>query len=61
MEKETIVHEGNANWGRKSYLKIVDDKVVFDCSDDEYGPIEFDIELLKKALTEHENKQRRTL
>jgi len=56
MEKETIVHEGNANWGRKFYLKIVDDKVIFDCSDDEYGPIEFDIELLKKALTEHENK-----
>lgn len=50
---ETIVYKGDANWGRKSYLKIVDNKVIFDCSDDEYGPIEFDVNLLVKAYQEH--------
>ena len=53
---ETLVYKGVANWSRTAILILVNDKVVFDCSDDEYGPIEFDIELLKKALTEHENK-----
>ena len=50
---ETIVYKGDANWGRKSYLKIVDNKVIFDCSDYEYGPIEFDVNLLVKAYQEH--------
>jgi hypothetical protein len=50
---ETIVYKGDANWGRKSYLKIVDNKVIFDCSDDEYGPIEFDVNLFIKAYQEH--------
>ena len=50
---ETIVYKGDANWGRKSYLKIVDNKVIFDCSDDEYGPIEFDVNLLVKAYHKH--------
>ena len=47
---ETIIHECEAKWGRPAYIKIVDDKVVFDCSDEEYGPIEFDIKLLIKIL-----------
>jgi len=50
---ETIVHKGESRWGRKSYLKIVDNKVIFDCSDDEYGPIEFDVNLFIKAYQEH--------
>lgn len=49
----TIVHQCEAKWGRPAYLKIVDDKVIFDCSDEEYGPIEFDIEVLTKALSKH--------
>ena len=50
---KTTVYQGDAAWGRLAYLKLVDDKVVFDCSDEEYGPIEFDIEILTKALSQH--------
>lgn len=53
MNKITPVYAGRANWDRPAYLKLVDDKVVFDCSDEEYGPIEFDLNLLKQALSEH--------
>jgi hypothetical protein len=50
----TIVDEQDAKYHRNSYLKLVDDKVVFDCSDTEYGPIEFDLELLKEKIKKHE-------
>jgi len=53
MSKTTPVYAGRANWHRHAYLKLIDNKVVFDCSDEEYGPIEFDINLLKRALTDH--------
>ena len=53
MTKETLVFAGDAQWGRKSYMKFVDNKVVFDCSDEEYGPIEFDTNLLVKAYHQH--------
>jgi hypothetical protein len=36
---ETIIHECEANYGRKAYIKLVDDKVIYDDSMDEYGPI----------------------
>jgi hypothetical protein len=55
MSKETIVHEGDAQWHRPAYLKLVGNQVVFDCSDGEYGPIKFDINTLKRALYEHMN------
>ena len=50
---ETIIHECEANWGRRAYIKLVDDKVIYDDSQDEYGPIEFDIKLLTDALSKH--------
>lgn len=53
MSKETIVFEGKAQWHRDAYLRLKDDKVIFDCSEDEYGPIEFDIALLIEALKKH--------
>jgi hypothetical protein len=53
MSKETIVFEGKAEWGRDAYLRLKDNKVIFDCSDEEYGPIEFDISLLIEALNKH--------
>jgi hypothetical protein len=53
MSKETIIYEGEANYSRSAYIKLTDNKVIFDCSDEEYGPIEFDIELLKEALIKH--------
>jgi hypothetical protein len=36
-------------------MKFVNDKVVFDCSDEEYGPIEFDMDSLIKSFSEHKN------
>jgi hypothetical protein len=53
MNKETIVFEGYADWGRNAYLLLKDNKVIFDCSDEEYGPVEFDISLLIEALKNH--------
>lgn len=53
MENETIVYQSDANWGRKAYIKFVDNKVVFDCSDEEYGPIQFDTDVLVQAYQEH--------
>ena len=52
---ETIIHECEANYGRKAYIKLVDDKVIYDDSMDEYGPIEFNIEILIEALDKHVN------
>lgn len=53
MSAETIVTEQDAKYRRNAYLKIVDDKVVFDCSDTEYGPIQFDLELLEEKIKQH--------
>lgn len=53
---ETLVITKEANWGRPAYLKLINDKVVFDDSDEEYGPIEFDLETLEKAILEHKQK-----
>jgi len=52
---ETIIHEYEAKYGRKAYIKLVDDKVIYDDSMDEYGPIEFNIEILIEALDKHVN------
>jgi hypothetical protein len=52
---ETIIYECEAKYGRKAYIKLVDDKVIYDDSMDEYGPIEFNIEILIEALDKHVN------
>jgi hypothetical protein len=54
MAKTTIVFEDTAQWSRSAYLKLQDDKIVFDCSDGEYGPIEFPTEQFIRALRYHE-------
>jgi hypothetical protein len=53
---ETLVIQKEANWDRIAYLKLIDNKVIFDDSMDEYGPIEFDLEILEKAILEHKQK-----
>ena len=53
---ETIVYKGESRWSRSTYIKLVDNKVVYDDSDDEYGPIEFDIKLFIEALEKHMNQ-----
>jgi len=50
---ETFVIKCDAKYGRTAYLKFVDSKVVFDDSEEEYGPIEFDIERLCDVLDLH--------
>lgn len=49
-----IVYKGDAYYNREVYLKIVNDEVIFDCSDEEYGPIKFPLQLLKDKLKEYE-------
>ena len=51
--KSTMVFKGDAKWHRSAYIKLENNKVIFDCSNEEYGPIVFDIELLKDALNKH--------
>jgi len=50
---KTNVFIGKAQYERNAYLHILGNTVVFDCSDDEYGPIEFPLELLKQKIKEH--------
>lgn len=57
MAKDIVVYEGDAKYHRDAYLKLSNDKVVFDCSDGEYGPIQFDIDLLKQALEAYAYEQ----
>ena len=49
----TEVITTDANYGRIAYLKLVNDTVIFDDSDGEYGPTEFPIQLLVEKLMEH--------
>jgi hypothetical protein len=53
---ETLVIKTIANWHRDAYLKLVDDKVIFDDSMEEYGPIEFDLSILEEAILKHKQK-----
>ena len=45
-----------ARHNRTGELFFYEDKVIFDCSDGEYGPIEFTIEQLEDALKVHKQK-----
>jgi hypothetical protein len=53
MAKETLIYQGDSKWSRNAYIKFVGDKIVFDCSDGEYGPIEFDIQAFYEAELKH--------
>jgi hypothetical protein len=53
---ETQVIEVSAQWSRNGYMTIRNDTVIFDCSDGEYGPIQFPISRLDAALQEHHEK-----
>jgi len=54
MSKELLVYKGEAKYDRDGYLKIEEDIVYFDCSDGEYGPIKFPLQLLKDKIKEYE-------
>ena len=51
--RKTEIYKGKARWGRSAVIWFEDNKVVFDCSDEEYGPIEFDTDFLVKAYHQH--------
>lgn len=52
----TIIHETESKWGRTGIIKFIDNQVHFDCSDGEYGPVEFDLKILIDTLNVHINK-----
>ena len=51
--RKTEIYKGPARWGRAAVIWFEDNKVVFDCSDEEYGPIEFETDFLVKAYHQH--------
>jgi len=53
MERVTSVFEGDAQWSRTAHMKLKGNEVEFDCSNEEYGPIKFDLEILLAALLKH--------
>lgn len=55
---ETIIYTGSSKWGRSCYIKLIDHKVQFDDSDEEYGPIIFDLDILIRSIEEHKKKLR---
>jgi hypothetical protein len=52
MTCNVIVEE--VKYGRTAYLNLEKDEVIFDTSDGEYGPVRFKLEILKKAIADHE-------
>jgi len=50
----TSVVDTEVKWGRSGKMLLVDDKVVFDTSDSEYGPVVIDLQILTSALEKHE-------
>jgi hypothetical protein len=55
--KQTVVYKGNAAYSRSSYLILEDDMVEFDCSDEEYGPIRFPLQMLLDAIKLHTKEE----
>ena len=53
---ETLAIRKEVQWSRTAYLKLIDNKVIFDTSDGEYGPVEFSLEQLEEAIIVHKNK-----
>jgi len=49
----TIILDDYAKWGRSAILKIENDQIIFDCSDEEYGPIYIKLELVEQAIKKH--------
>jgi hypothetical protein len=56
VKKITNVINKEVNYNRNGYLSFVNNKVIFDTSSEEYGPVEFNLSLLKSKIKEHENK-----
>lgn len=53
---KTEVIKKDVNYGRTGYLILDDDKVIFDTSDEEYGPVKFSLSHLEQMIKEHKEK-----
>ena len=51
----TPIFKGEGNYGSRAYIEFEDGIVRFDDSEEEYGPIEIDINILIDALEKHAN------
>lgn len=56
LKNLTEVFRTKARHNRTAQLFFYENKVIFDCSDGEYGPVEFNIEQLEDALEVHKQK-----
>lgn len=54
----TEVVNAQVAYNRRAELTLEGDKVIFDTSDKEYGPYEFDLAFLKRKIEKHEQKRR---
>ena len=53
---ETNVIYTDVNYGRRGYLNLKDNLVIFDTSDEEYGLVEISLDLLEQKIKEHKEK-----
>lgn len=53
---ETVIQVQGLKYERIGYIKLVDDAIVFDTSDEEYGPMSVSLTHLKKCIEHHKEK-----
>ena len=56
MDIITKVINQEVEWSRNGFLTFENNRVILDTSDGEYGPLEFDLELLEEKIKEHKEK-----
>lgn len=52
----TEVVNSKIKYSRSAQLTLIDNKVIFDTSDEEYGPYEFDLDFLIRKIEKHKKK-----
>lgn len=52
----TEVIDKEVNYNRRGYLMFENNNVIFDTSDEEYGPVIISLSLLEEKLKEHKQK-----
>lgn len=53
---KTEVIKKDVNYGRTGYLTLDKDKVIFDTSNEEYGPVKFSLSHLEQMIKQHKKK-----
>jgi hypothetical protein len=57
----TKVINQEVEWSRIGFLTFENNTVILDTSNGEYGPLEFDLNLLEEKLKEHKEKLNKQL